>query len=587
MNQDKKKISLKSLKQTFRLYSFVKPYRIQFFTGMFFLLITSASALAFPKLLGNLVQYGSSAEMISKLNNTIYMLIGVVLIQAVFTFFRTQMFVNVTEKTLASLREHTFRHLIKLPISFFQNRRVGELTSRISADISLLQETLTSTLASLLRQLIGITGGIVLLMYISYQLTLFMLAILPLVVFSTVAFGRFIRRYSKKVQQQVAESNVIVEETLQGIHSVKSFANENHEINRYMEKITIAAQTGIKSGWYRGLFFSSMLTGTFGAMILVIWKGTTYMINGSMQSGDLFSFVLYTGFIAGMMGGLAEVYAQVQRSVGATDNLLEILDEPVEILDDSDIIPPELQLKGTIQFSNVSFHYPNREELHVLRSLSFNIMPDTKVALVGPSGAGKSTIVNLLLRLYEPVSGTITFGGKHSTDFPLKTLRQQIAVVPQDVFLFGGTIAENIAYGKQNATEAEVYEAAQKANALEFIDKFPEGFSTLVGERGTQLSGGQRQRIAIARAVLKNPKLLILDEATSALDSESERLVYDALEKLMIGRTSIVIAHRLATIRNADYILVLNNGEIVEQGSHNELVSNVNGLYKMLTKLQF
>ena len=587
MNQDKKKISLKSLKQTFRLYSFVKPYRIQFFTGMFFLLITSASALAFPKLLGNLVQYGSSAEMISKLNNTIYMLIGVVLIQAVFTFFRTQMFVNVTEKTLASLREHTFRHLIKLPISFFQNRRVGELTSRISADISLLQETLTSTLASLLRQLIGITGGIVLLMYISYQLTLFMLAILPLVVFSTVAFGRFIRRYSKKVQQQVAESNVIVEETLQGIHSVKSFANENHEINRYMEKITIAAQTGIKSGWYRGLFFSSMLTGTFGAMILVIWKGTTYMINGSMQSGDLFSFVLYTGFIAGMMGGLAEVYAQVQRSVGATDNLLEILDEPVEILDDSDIIPPELQLMGTIQFSNVSFHYPNREELHVLRSLSFNIMPDTKVALVGPSGAGKSTIVNLLLRLYEPVSGTITFGGKHSTDFPLKTLRQQIAVVPQDVFLFGGTIAENIAYGKQNATQAEVYEAAQKANALEFIDKFPEGFSTLVGERGTQLSGGQRQRIAIARAVLKNPKLLILDEATSALDSESERLVYDALEKLMIGRTSIVIAHRLATIRNADYILVLNNGEIVEQGSHNELVSNVNGLYKMLTKLQF
>jgi ABC-type multidrug transport system fused ATPase/permease subunit len=369
--------------------------------------------------------------------------------------------------------------------------------------------------------------------------------------------------------------------------NVKAFANEFFEMKRYRQKIQEVAATGMKTGKFRGAFAASMIVGVFGAMIGVIWRGALLIAEGKLDPGMLLSFVLYSSFIGGSVAGLAEVYTSIQKSIGATEHLLEILDEPAEPVEEAVVIAPENHLTGQISFHDVSFHYPTREDQQVLEQVSFDIAPDQQVALVGPSGAGKSTIVSLLLRLYDPQGGTIRFNGKDAASFPLSALRSQMAIVPQDVFLFGGTIRENIAYGRPDADVAAIKAAAQKANAWEFITRFPDGLDTVVGERGIQLSGGQRQRIAIARAVLKDPRILILDEATSALDSESERLVQDALEKLMEGRTSIVIAHRLSTVRQADKIIVLDKGALVEEGTHHELILMEGGLYRNLSEMQF
>ncbi|MGF6848571.1 ABC-type multidrug transport system fused ATPase/permease subunit [Chitinophaga sp. W3I9] len=578
----KQPIKVAALKKTFRLFRYVKPYWPEFSLGFIFLLVSSLAGLAFPKLLGNLVDPKSNEYLFNGMNKAGVLLIGVLIAQAIFSFFRVVLFVNVTEKTLATLRQTIYSHLIRLPMKFFLERRVGELSSRISSDISLLQETFTTTLAEFIRQIIIIIGGVVILLVTSPHLTIFMLAILPLMMVVAVVFGKFIRRFSKQVQEQVAASNTVVEETLQGVLNVKAFANEFFEIARYRQRTNEAARLGMKSGKFRGAFSSFIIMGIFGALVAVIWRGVSI----GMPTSDLLSFVLYSLFIGGSIAGLAEVYTNLQKSIGATEHLLEILDEPAEDISQVTAIAPENQLDGQISFRNVSFHYPSRPDLTIMNDVSFDVYADQKVALVGPSGAGKSTIVSLLLRLYDPVNGSILFDGKESTAFPLSQLRSQMAVVPQDVFLFGGTIAENIAYGKPGATPEEMEEAAKKANAWEFIQRFPLGLQTVVGERGIQLSGGQRQRIAIARAVLKNPRILILDEATSALDSESEKLVQDALDKLMEGRTSIVIAHRLATVRQADKIIVLDKGHIVEEGTHSELIG-LDGLYRTLSDMQF
>ncbi|TWF42609.1 ABC-type multidrug transport system fused ATPase/permease subunit [Chitinophaga polysaccharea] len=575
-------IKLASLKKTFRLFRYVKPYWPQFALGLLFLLVSSLAGLALPKLLGNLVDPKSSEQLFKGMNLAGVMLVAVLVGQAVFSFFRIILFVNVTEKTLATLRQTVYSHLIKLPMKFFLERRVGELSSRISSDISLLQETFTTTLAEFIRQMIIIIGGVVILLITSPGLTAFMLATLPAMMVAAVFFGKFIRRFSKQVQEQVAAANTVVEETLQGILNVKAFANEFFEIARYRKRTNEAARTGMKGGKYRGAFSSFIILGIFGALVAVIWRGVAI----GMPTSALLSFVLYSLFIGGSVAGLAEVYTNLQKSIGATEHLLEILDEPAEDLSPVTAIAPENQLDGQISFRAISFHYPSRPDLSIMNNVSFDVYADQKVALVGPSGAGKSTIVSLLLRLYDPVGGHILFDGKDSKSFPLSQLRSQMAVVPQDVFLFGGTIAENIAYGKPDATIAEMEAAARQANAWEFIQRFPLGLDTVVGERGIQLSGGQRQRIAIARAVLKNPRILILDEATSALDSESEKLVQDALDKLMEGRTSLVIAHRLATVRQADKIIVLDKGRIVEEGTHDELIG-LDGLYRTLSDMQF
>jgi len=582
----KKKITLDGLRSTFKLFRFIWPFRIEYGLGMLFLLLASAANLAFPKILGELVSAGSSGALSQNINRLALILVGLLLVQAVFAYFRTVLFVNVTEKTLASLRQYTFNHLIKLPITFFDKRRVGELNSRISSDISLLQETLTTTLADFIRQLIVIIGGTILLAYISIKLTLFMLAIIPAVVILAYIFGRFIRKYSKKAQREVANSNTIVEETLQGIKSVKSYTNEFFESKRYKNKTLEIAKIGIKSGKYRGAFSSFLILGLFGALVAVVWRGSVLLAGGEFEPGALFSFVLYSGYIGGTIGGLASIYTQIQRFVGATEDLFEIFETPEESLADIDTLAEEDILQGQIRFEKLTFAYPSRPDEKVLLDVSFEINSNQMVALVGPSGAGKSTIASLLLKMYEPLNGQILFDNKNSRDIELSTLRSQIGLVPQDIFLFGGSIRENIAYGKPAAAEDEILQAAKQANAWEFIERFPETLDTIVGERGTQLSGGQRQRIAIARAILKNPKILILDEATSSLDSESEMLVQEALEKLMHGRTSIVIAHRLATIRKADLILVIDHGQIVEQGTHEKLMVQSDGIYQKLSQLQ-
>jgi ABC-type multidrug transport system fused ATPase/permease subunit len=575
------------LRKLFKLYHYIKPYKYEYALGMLFLLGSSSASLMFPRLLGQLVDLGNQGKLAGEIDHIALILVVVLVAQSFFSYFRIYLFVRVAEKTLADLRQSAFNQLIRLPMKFFQNRRVGELNSRISSDITLLQDALTSTLAEFLRQLIIIIGGVSLLMLTSFKLTLFMLAIVPVIMVLTVFFGRYIRKLSKQAQNQVADSNTIVEETLQGIQSVKAFTNEFFEMGRYRAKTLDIAQTGIKNGKLRGAFSSFTILGLFGAMTAVIWRGSALLSAGELATGELFSFVIYSMFIGGTIGGMADVFARVQKFIGATEDLLEIFNEPVEPVKEVEKLTPDQILHGGIRFGHVNFHYPSRSEMQVLTDLNLTIRPDSVVALVGPSGAGKSTFVSLLLRLYDPVSGSIWFDDTEIRDIPLSVLRQQMAIVPQDIFLFGGTIRENIAYGKTDATEEMIIDAARKANAWDFVTQFPDGLDTLVGERGTQLSGGQRQRIAIARAVLKNPRILILDEATSSLDSESERLVQDALEKLMKGRTSVVIAHRLSTIRQADLILVLDGGKIVEQGTHEQLLKVTDGLYRNLSELQF
>lgn len=581
----KRKITKDSFKNLWKLYRYILPYRFEFIVGIVLLMASSLPSLAFPYLLGKLFGAGQKA-LYDEITFYVLVLGGLLVFQALFSYFRVVLFVNVTEKTLAALRQATYNHLIKLPIKFFERRRVGELNSRISSDISLLQETMTTTMAEFIRQIIIIVGGIAFLAFTSIKLTLFMLAVIPGVMLLAVYFGRFIRKYSKKTQQEIADSNTIVEETLQGIKSVKAYTNEFFEMLRYKKRTTEIAKVAMKSGKYRGAFSAFIILGLFGAIVAVVWRGAVLLAHGEFDSGDLFSFVLYTGFIGGTIGGLANVIASIQRFIGATEDLFEIFDEEQE-----EITPPEnwpqKELSGHITFQDVSFAYPTRPNEHVLHNISVEIPRNQLIALVGPSGAGKSTFATLLLQLHQQNDGKILFDDTESKLLPLSFIRSQIALVPQDIFLFGGSIRENIAYGKTDASEKEIIEAAEKANAMEFIDRFPEKLETIVGERGTQLSGGQRQRIAIARAVLKNPRILILDEATSSLDSESERLVQDALEKLMKGRTSIVIAHRLSTIRKADQILVLDKGRIAEKGTHEQLMLVDEGIYRNLSELQY
>lgn len=581
----KSKITATSLNKAKTIFTYAGHHKWKFFIGLIFLLLTGATALAFPKLMGMLVDCVKNKNN-DEANTIAIGLVAILFLQSFFSFFRLSLFVNFTENTLANLRLALYTNLVKLPMTFFSQKRVGELNSRISADITQIQDTLTTTIAEFLRQFILIIGGVILLATESFKLTLLMLSVVPLVAIAAVVFGRFIRKYSKKVQDQVAESQVIVEETMQGISIVKAFANEWYEIARYKGKISEVVKLAIKGGKYRGYFASFIIFCLFGAIVAVVWYGVRLSIAGEMSVGQLISFVLYSTFVGASFGGIAELYAQIQKAIGATERVFELLDESPEKIN-SDSNKNQEKIKGTVTFKNVAFSYPTRQEIQVLKDVNFSAEFGQKIAIVGPSGAGKSTISSLLLRFYDITSGEITVDGKNIYDYDLENLRGNMSIVPQDVILFGGTIRENIAYGKPDATDEEIMQAAKQANAFNFVDSFPEKFETLVGERGVKLSGGQRQRIAIARALLKNPSILILDEATSSLDSESEKLVQEALEVLMEGRTSIIIAHRLSTIRNADKILVLDNGKISEEGTHQELINLENGIYKNLSNLQF
>ena len=576
------KLDKGSLKKALRVFKYIKPYKSAYFLGLVFLLLSSFASLIFPMFIGEMVD--ASKKSMDSINQMALLLFGLFTLQAIFSYFRIILFVNVTEKFLAKLRQVTYEHLIRLPMTFFNKRRVGELNSRIASDISLLQETFTTTSAEFLRQIIIVIGGTILLGFTSLKLAAFMLSIFPLIIIVAVIIGRKLRAYSNTVQEHIADSNTIVEETLQGITNVKAFANEIFESLRYKNKTEEIVKYAIKAGKLRATFASFIILGIFGAIAAVIWYGARLIYQGDMSMGDLTSFLMLTIFIGASIGSIADLYAQIQKAIGATEKLMEILDETPEEYTEGKITHP---IKGAIQFKELSFHYPNRADVQVLSSINMTVNEGEQVALVGTSGAGKSTITQLMMRFFQNYSGSLFIDQTEITELPLTDLRKQIAIVPQDILLFGGSIKENIAYGKPTASEEEIQKAAEQANAHAFITEFPEGYKTLVGERGIQLSGGQRQRIAIARAILKDPKILILDEATSALDSASESLVQEALEKLMKGRTSLVIAHRLATVRKANKIFVLEKGQIVESGNHEELSQLENGTYKKLSSLQF
>lgn len=587
----KPKLNKELLNKALKIFSYIKPYRTQFIVGMFFLILSSLTMLTFPALLGAMIDAAQNRQTYPWLPASVAYIGGIAFIiltiQSFISFFRIKIFVEIAEKALANIRMDSYRKLITLPIEFFANRRVGELNSRLSADLSQIQDTMTTTLAELLRQSISLILGVGLLVFVSPKLALMNLCILPLLVVCGLVFGRFIRNLSRQAQDQLADSNSIVQETLLGISNVKAFVNEFFEANRYRNKLDAVVKLAVKGAIFRGFFASFIIFCIFGAVIAVIWYGATLVSAGEITVGDLTTYILYSMFVAGSMGSFPELYASIQRALGASDRVIEILNEPQEDIlvteEDKEI---KSKIYGGLRFNHVAFSYPTRPDILTIKDISFDIKAGQKLAIVGPSGTGKSTLASLVLQFYQPNSGEIYYDDKLAQEYKLTDIRNQVAIVPQDVLLFGGTIRENIQYGRLDAEAEEIIHAAQRANAHNFIMDFPEGYDTVVGERGVKLSGGQRQRIAIARALLKDPSILILDEATSSLDSESERLVQEALEELMKDRTSIIIAHRLSTVRNADNILVMENGLVSDFGNHHELMSKQSGLYHHLFSLQ-
>lgn len=587
----KPKLNKALIKKALKIFTYLKPYKVKFVLGMIFLILSSLAMLTFPALLGAMIDAAQGRQTYPWLPASVLSIgaISMVILffQSIVSFGRIRFFVEIAEKALSNIRKDTYHRLITLPIEFFANRRVGELNSRLSTDLAQIQDTLTTTLAEMLRQTISLAFGVCLLVFVSPKLALMNLCILPIIVVVAIIFGRFIRNLSRQAQDQLADSNTIVQETLSGISNVKAFVNEYYETNRYANKLDMVVKLAVKGATYRGIFASFIIFCIFGAVILVIWYGAILVARGEISVGDLTTYILYSMFVAGSMGSFPELYANIQRSIGASERVLDILNERPEAItiaeNNNEIQTP---IKGSLTFNHVGFTYPSRPDVPILKNISFHVDAGKKLALVGPSGTGKSTIASLILQFYTPTSGTIAYDGEDDKTYSLTDIRNQVAIVPQDVLLFGGTIRENIGYGRLDADAEEIIEAAKRANAHDFIMTFPRGYDTLVGERGIKLSGGQRQRVAIARALLKDPAILILDEATSSLDSESERLVQLALEELMRDRTSVIIAHRLSTIKNADQIVVVENGEVSDIGDHVELMSKGSGLYHHLYSLQ-
>ena len=580
--EPKVKLTKDSWRKAARFLRYLKPYAGTYFIGWIFLVLSTSAGLVFPYLMGKLLGSTNTtanpeqAIRLIDLSNVNQIALGLFILfffQSVFSFVRVVLFNNVTENALRDMRNDAFENLVNMPMDFFNRQKVGELTSRVASDITQIQEVLRTTIAEFFRQIIIVFGGIAFLFFISWKLSLIMLATVPVMAIVAVFFGRYIRKLSKEAQDYIATSNSILEEALTGIANVKAFTNEWFLLGKYKKSTQQTRDLNVRSGIWRGLFVSFIIFCLFGAIVFIVWKGLlmTQGPNPELASEGFYQFVLFTIMMGASIGSLPDLYASVQKAVGATENLLDLLQEEGENLISQ--AEKSLAIDGSLRFEQLVFHYPQRPDINVLKGIDFNLAPNQTLALVGQSGSGKSTIANLILQFYKPTSGSIYFGNQNANELDLHQLRKHMAVVPQEVLLFSGSILENIRFGRPDASDAEVTEAAQKANAWEFISTFPEQMHTEVGDRGIQLSGGQKQRIAIARAILKNPSILILDEATSALDSTSEKLVQDALEELMKGRTSIVIAHRLSTIRRADQILVLQDGQITEQGQHDELMA--------------
>lgn len=568
-----------------RLLAYTKPYRARLTIALISLIIASALGLAFPQVVRLLIDAAFVDRDSQALNRLALVLVGLFATQAMFSFLRSYLLSYTGERIVADVRMELYTHLTGLPVSFFASRRVGELTSRLASDVSVIQTVTTGSFTELLRSGLILIGGVAIIAVTNLSLTLLMLAIIPVVVLSAHFYGRYIRRLSTQVQDRLAESNSVLEETLSAIRIVQSFVREEYERQRYRGRILDALRLAVKRSVAGGGFIAFIIMVVYSGIAVVLWFGSRMVLSGKLTAGELIAFVLYTFVVAGSIGGMTELYGQFQQAVGATRRIFELLDTKAEISD-----PPNPEplgsVEGHVTLADVHFTYPDERATEILKGVTIDARPGEIIALVGPSGAGKSTLVALIPRFYDVSSGAILVDGHDIRKVRLGELRGAIGMVPQETTLFGGTIRDNIAYGKLDATEAEIESVARAAHAHEFILEFPDGYDTVVGERGVKLSGGQRQRVAIARALLKNPAILILDEATSSLDSESERLVQDALETLMRGRTTFVIAHRLSTVRRANRIVVLDQGRITEEGTHNELLAN-QGLYKQLHDIQF
>ena len=572
------------VRQLTKLFGLLRPYRAWLAVAIVGVVIGAALGLVFPRIMGGLVDTAiGETGTTSALDRIALLLFVVFLVQAAFNYLRIYALAVVGEGVVADLRRSVYDRIVRLPVPFFDGRRTGEITSRLTSDAVVVQSTVSSSAAQALSQGITLIGGVILLVVISPVLSLTVLTFLPVVIIAAAFFGRRLRRISTSFQDEIAEANALAEESIASIRVIKWFTAEDDVAARYDSVIRDSYTIALRRARLRALFVPFVTFVALGTLAVVLWVGGRLVLSGDLTPGQLVSFLLYTLIVAGAIGSFTGLYSEVQEALGASQRIFELLDEPVEVPIQAAPVVPAVR-EGSVLFDAVSFSYPGRD-IEVLSAVELAIASGETVAVVGPSGAGKSTLTQLIPRFYDASSGEVLIDGVDVRSQDLALLRTGMAAVPQEVLLFSGTIAENLQVGRPGADESELITAAETANAHDFIAAFPDGYETVVGERGVQLSGGQRQRIAIARAVLADPRILILDEATSSLDADSEALVQDALDRLMQDRTTIVVAHRLSTVRAADRIVVLAAGSIVEEGTHDELVA-AGGLYTELSARQ-